>query len=53
MDNDFGIIWDGKEIPDLDDELSEEELEQMDKDTKLDGEPGTIPNWSIHYKADK
>lgn len=53
MDDNFSVVWDGKEIPSLEDELSEEELEQMDKDAKLDGKPGTIPNWSKHYKADK
>lgn len=53
MDDDFVLEWDGKEIPSLDDELSEEELKQMDEDAFLDGKPGTIPNWSKHYKADK
>lgn len=53
MDNDFYVKWDGKEIPELEDELTEEELKQMDKDALLDGEPGKIPNWSNQYKADK
>lgn len=53
MDDNFSVVWDGKEIADLEDELSEEELIQMDKDAKLDGTPGTTPNWSKHYKADK
>lgn len=41
------------EIKYLDDELSEDELKQMDEDTFLDGGPEVIPNWSKHYKADK
>ena len=37
MENDFVLEWDGKEIPSLDDELSEEEL-------KKDGR-GCISGW--------
>ena len=53
MDDDFVLEWDGKEIPSLDDELSEEELKKMDEDAFLDGKPGTIPNWAKHCKSDK
>ena len=35
----------------IEDELSKDELEQLEKDAHLDGKPGTIPNWSKHYKA--
>lgn len=35
---------------DIEDELSKDELDQLEKDAYLDGKPGTIPNWSKHYK---
>lgn len=54
MDDNFSIIWDGKEIPALEDELSEDELRQLEFDEQnLDGPYGTIPDWSKQYNADK
>lgn len=41
------------EIKCLDDELSEEELRQMNEDAFLDGEPVIISNWSKHFKSDE
>lgn len=35
----------------IEDELSNDELERLEKDAHLDGKPGTIPNWSKHYKS--
>lgn len=52
-DGDFYITWDGKEISSLDDELTEEELKQMDNDAYLDGGPDIIPNWVSKHKADE
>lgn len=40
-----------KSTMNIEDELSKDELEQLEKDAHLDGKPGTIPNWSKHYNS--
>lgn len=46
MNDDFSIVWDGKEIPDLDDELTDEEKAQFERDCLLDKGPNDIPPWA-------
>ncbi len=46
MNDDFSISWDGKEIPSLDDEMTEEEKRQWDEDCLLDKGPDDIPPWA-------
>ncbi|MCD7892286.1 MAG: hypothetical protein LUG60_01165 [Erysipelotrichaceae bacterium] len=46
-------IYGGEESPRLHDTLTEEEKKQLERDILLDGNPGTIPNWSKHYKGNK
>lgn len=53
MNDDFYVIWDGEEISDLENELTDEELKQLEEDALLDGKPEIIPNWSKQYNGDK
>ena len=47
------FIYEPSEIKEIDERLTEEEIKQLNEDAYLDGEPGTIPNWSKHYKPQK
>jgi len=47
-------IYHTEDIPRMEDELSEEELKQLEFDEKYyDGPYGSIPTWSSQYKPDK
>ncbi|MCD7808372.1 MAG: hypothetical protein LUH02_03440 [Erysipelotrichaceae bacterium] len=51
--NEIYLIYSGEHIPNVENNLTIEEKDQLERDFKLDGGPNFIPNWSKHYKGNK
>ncbi len=50
---DVYFIYNGEDMPLLNDTMTKEELRQFEEDCLLDGNPGGIPDWSVCYKGNK